>query len=52
MRMNIFKKHYHFVIKKFIIDIKNKLNQMNSNSLLFDSRQFSFEFIKMLEKIN
>ena len=41
-----------FCNKKYISDIKNKLNEMNSNSLLFDSKQFSNEFVKMLEKIN
>ena len=41
-----------FCNKKFITDVKKKLNEMNSNSLLFNSKQFTYEFIKMLEKIN
>ncbi len=41
-----------FSNKKYLSDIKEKLNEENSNSLLFNSKQFSNDFVKMLEKIN
>lgn len=41
-----------FCNKKFISAVKKKLDEMNSNSFLFNSKQFTFEFVKMLKKIN